>query len=103
MGEMPLLNKYDFVPFKEIPKPKYPEGFITHYLIDDMLGTNIFKHGRSVFTNICIRNRNVTPSNVLISTQSTHEDTRPPQQQLNGGNSYTMARAYSSQTQRQSP
>ena len=70
MDEMLLLNKYDFVPFKEIPKPKYPEGFITHYLIDDMLGTNIFKNGRSVFTNLCIRNRHVTPSNVLISTQS---------------------------------
>jgi hypothetical protein len=35
-----------------------------------MIGTNIFKNGRSVFTNLCIRNRHVTPSNIIISTQA---------------------------------
>ena len=35
-----------------------------------MLGTNIFKNGCSVFTNLCIRNHHVTPSNIIISTQA---------------------------------
>ena len=68
--EMILLHKYDFIKFKDLEKPKYPDGFITHYIIDDMIGTNIFKNGRSLFTNLCIRNRHVTPSNIIISTQS---------------------------------
>jgi len=68
--EMKLLYKFDFVKFSELEKPKYPEGFITHYIIDDMIGTNIFKNGRSLFTNLCIRNRHITPSNIIISTQS---------------------------------
>ena len=40
---MKLLYKFDFVKFQELEKPKYPDGFITHYIIDDMIGTNIFK------------------------------------------------------------
>ena len=71
--EMLLLNYYDFVPFKQVPKPKYPDGFITHYIIDDMLGTNIFKNGRSVFTNLAIRNRHITPSNIIIATQAINQ------------------------------
>jgi hypothetical protein len=68
--EMKLLHKFDFVKFQDLEKPKYPDGFITHYIIDDMIGTNIFKNGRSLFTNLCIRNRHITPSNIIISTQS---------------------------------
>ena len=68
--EMLLLYKHDFKNFKDLDKPKYPDGFVTHYIIDDMIGTNIFKNGRSLFTNLCIRNRHITPSNIIISTQS---------------------------------
>ena len=64
---MKLLYKFDFVKFKDLDKPKYPDGFITHYIIDDMIGTNIFKNGRSLFTNLCIRNRHVTPSNIRLA------------------------------------
>ncbi len=46
--EMRLLYKFDFVKFQDLEKPKYPDGFITHYIIDDMIGTNIFKNGRSL-------------------------------------------------------
>ncbi len=35
-----------------------------------MIGTNIFKNGRSLLTNLCIRNRHITTSNIIISTQS---------------------------------
>ena len=69
--EMILLNKYNFIPLKELPKPKYPEGFITTLFVDDMVGTNLFKNGRSYFTNLCIRHRHSpAPINIIITTQS---------------------------------
>ena len=70
IDEMLLLNKYDFLPFNKLPKIKYPDGFIIHWIIDDMIGTNIFKNGRSAFTNLCIRNRHIIPGNIIISTQA---------------------------------
>jgi hypothetical protein len=68
--ELKLLYTYDFMPFKEFPKPKYQDGFLIHWIIDDMLGTNIFKNGRSAFTNLCIRNRHIIPGNIIIAIQS---------------------------------
>jgi hypothetical protein len=68
--ELKILYSYDFIPFKEFPKPKYPDGFLIHWIIDDMLGTNIFKNGRSAFTNLCIRNRHIIPGNIIIAIQS---------------------------------
>ena len=68
--ELKILYSYDFMPFKEFPKPKYPDGFLIHWIIDDMLGTNIFKNGRSAFTNLCIRNRHIIPGNIIIAIQS---------------------------------
>jgi hypothetical protein len=29
--------------FENIPEPKYPNGFLLHWVIDDMIGSNIFK------------------------------------------------------------
>jgi hypothetical protein len=68
--EIMILSKYGYVDFKDIPKPKYPEGFLIHWIIDDMIGTNIFKNGRSAFTNLCTRNRHIIPGNIIIATQS---------------------------------
>ena len=68
--ECQLLYKYDFEPFSKIPEPKYKDSFLLHWIIDDMLGTNIFKNGRSAFTNLVIRNRHIIPGNVIIATQS---------------------------------
>jgi hypothetical protein len=68
--ECELLVKYDFEAFEDIPKPKFPAGFLLHWIVDDMLGTSIFKQGRSAFTNLCIRNRHVLPGNIIISCQS---------------------------------
>ena len=68
--ECELLYKYDFEKFEDIPPPKYPNGFLLHWVIDDMIGSNIFKNGRSVFTNLTIRNRHVIPGNIIIATQS---------------------------------
>ena len=30
--EMILLNKYNFIPFKELPKPKYPDGIFNYFI-----------------------------------------------------------------------
>jgi hypothetical protein len=62
--------KYNFEDFEDIPKPKYPAGFLLHFVIDDMIGSNIFKNGRSAFTNLCIRNRHIIPGNIIIETQA---------------------------------
>jgi hypothetical protein len=68
--ECELLMKYNFEDFENIPVPKYPDGFLVHWVIDDMIGSNIFKNGRSAFTNLVIRNRHVLPGNIIIATQS---------------------------------
>jgi hypothetical protein len=68
--ECELLYKYDFEKFEDIPPPKYPNGFLLHWVIDDMIGSNIFKNGRSAFTNLIIRNRHMTPGNIIIATQA---------------------------------
>jgi hypothetical protein len=68
--ECELLVKYDFEAFEDNPKPKYPEGFLVHWIVDDMIGSNIFKNGRSAFTNLVIRNRHIIPGNIIIATQS---------------------------------
>lgn len=67
--ELKLLYKYDFIKFSEFPKPRYPDSFIVTIVIDDMVGTNIFKNGRSVLTNLCIRNRHIHKCNIIISCQ----------------------------------
>ena len=68
--ECELLMKYDFEDFEDIPKPKFPDGFLVHWIVDDMIGSNIFKNGRSAFTNLVIRNRHIIPGNIIIATQS---------------------------------
>jgi hypothetical protein len=68
--ECELLMKYDFEDFEDIPAPKYPDGFLVHWIVDDMIGSNIFKNGRSAFTNLVIRNRHIIPGNIIIATQS---------------------------------
>jgi hypothetical protein len=68
--ECELLVKYDFEAFEDLPKPKFPAGFLLHWIVDDCLGSSVFKNGRSAFTNLCIRNRHVIPGNIIIATQS---------------------------------
>jgi hypothetical protein len=68
--ECVLLMKYDFEDFEDIPAPKYPSGFLLHWIVDDCLGSSVFKNGRSAFTNLCIRNRHVIPGNIIIGIQS---------------------------------
>ena len=68
--ECQLLYKYNFEKFEDIPEPKYKNGFLLHLIADDMIGSNIFKNGKSAFTNLVIRNRHVVPGNIIIATQA---------------------------------
>ena len=68
--ECELLMKYNFEDIEDTPKPKFPDGFLLHWIVDDCLGSSVFKNGRSAFTNLCIRNRHVIPGNIIIGTQS---------------------------------
>jgi hypothetical protein len=68
--ECELLVKYDFEAFEDIPAPKYPAGFLLHWIVDDMIDSNIFKNGRSAFTNLVTRNRHIIPGNIIIATQA---------------------------------
>ncbi len=68
--ECELLVKYDFEAFEDLPAPKYPAGFLLHWIVDDMIGSNIFKNGRSAFTNLVTRNRHIIPGNIIIATQA---------------------------------
>lgn len=70
LEEFKILDKYNFCDIEDIPEPKYIDGFVLHWFIDDLLGTEMFKNGKSIFTNLCIRNRHVIPGNILITTQS---------------------------------
>lgn len=71
--EYMILEKYDFVPPSDIPQPKYPNGFMTFLIVDDMACSNIFKNGKSYFSNIVIKNRHNSqiniPMNILICVQ----------------------------------
>jgi hypothetical protein len=68
--ECELLMKYNFEDFEDLSKPKFPAGFLLHWIVDDMIGSNIFKNGRSAFTNLVTRNRHVLPGNIIIATQA---------------------------------
>ena len=68
--ECELLMKYNFEDIETITPPKFPAGFLVHWIVDDMIGSNIFKNGRSAFTNLVIRNRHIIPGNIIIATQS---------------------------------
>lgn len=67
-----ILNEKDFEHYDNIEKPKkYPDGFITNIIVDDMVGDKIFKLGRNYFTNTVLRNRHINSGlNFLIGIQA---------------------------------
>lgn len=71
--ELTILSKFDFKDPKDIPKPKYPNGFITFLIVDDCACTSIFKNGKSYFNNVVIKNRHNSeyniPMNIIICVQ----------------------------------
>ena len=66
-----LLHKYDFQHYNDIDKPKYPNGFISTIILDDLLGSKAFKLGRNALTNCIIRNRHTAGGlNFCIAVQA---------------------------------
>jgi hypothetical protein len=70
MSDLRTQLDEQFEKFEDIPEPKYPNSFLLHWVIDDMIGSNIFKNGKSAFTNLVTRNRHVIPGNIIIATQA---------------------------------
>ena len=66
-----ILFKKDFIEPEELEIPKYPNGFITTIILDDLLGTKAFKLGRNALTNCIIRNRHTAGGlNFCIAVQA---------------------------------
>jgi hypothetical protein len=71
MEDALTLYRHDFEHPDDIEKPKYPNGFITTIILDDLLGTKAFKLGRNALTNCIIRNRHTAGGlNFCIAVQA---------------------------------
>jgi len=55
-----LLYNKDFAHPDEIPKPKYPNGFYTIMILDDVVGTSALRQGRSRLTYYLLKNRHTS-------------------------------------------
>lgn len=65
------LYKQDYEHPDNLEQPKYPKGFITNIIVDDMVGDKIFKLGRNFFVNSVLRNRHINSGlNFLIAVQA---------------------------------
>jgi len=68
--DLMLLEKNNYEMYDP---PEYPNGFITFLLVDDCACSNIFKNGRSYFSNIVIKNRHNSsiniPMNIIMCVQ----------------------------------
>jgi hypothetical protein len=66
-----VLYEKDYEHYDNIEQVKYPEGFITNIIVDDMVGDKIFKLGRNFFVNSVLRNRHINSGlNFLIAVQA---------------------------------
>ena len=71
IDDIMTLYEQDYEHYDNIDQPKYPSGFITNIIIDDMVGDKIFKLGRNFFTNSVLRNRHINSGlNFLIAVQA---------------------------------
>lgn len=69
--DMMTLYAKDYEHPDDIEQPKYPNGFITTIILDDLLGTKAFKLGRNALTNCIIRNRHTAGGlNFCIAVQA---------------------------------
>jgi hypothetical protein len=65
--ELIELEMRDFEPPEE---PRYPNGCVTFFVLDDLVGSSAFKAtGKSALTNLVLKNRHLS-INILICTQN---------------------------------
>lgn len=61
------LELHDFAP---PTKPDHPNGCVTHFVLDDLVGSTAFKAvGKSALTNLVLKNRHLA-INILVATQN---------------------------------
>lgn len=61
----------------DVPQePKYPQGCITHLILDDLVGSAAYKQGRSAVTNLVLRNRHLM-INVAMCVQNLRSVPKP--------------------------
>ena len=66
-----VLYEKEYEHYDNIDQPKYPDGFITNIIVDDMVGNKIFRLGRNYFVNTVLRNRHINSGlNFLIAVQA---------------------------------
>jgi hypothetical protein len=69
--QLMLLYSKDFIDPDFLPKPKFPDGFYTVIILDDVLGTSALRQGRSRLTYYMLKNRHTAGGiNFLINTQN---------------------------------
>ena len=68
--DLMILFNNNFVHFDELLKPKFPNGFYTCIIFDDILGTTALRLGRSRLTYYMLKNRHTAQGiNFIINTQ----------------------------------
>lgn len=67
LADLMELERTGFQP-PECPYPGYEHGFIVNLVLDDLIGSNAIKQGRSALTNALLRNRHLG-MNIFICTQ----------------------------------
>lgn len=64
------LHKLEMNNYEPPKEPKYPNGCITFFVLDDLVGSSAFKSvGKSALTNLVLKNRHLG-INMLIATQN---------------------------------
>ena len=72
------MDELDYEDLMELEKmnydapqePKYPNGCVTYFILDDLIGSSAFKSvGKSALTNLVLKNRHLG-INIMIATQN---------------------------------
>lgn len=64
------LFELESTDFAEPTPPDYPDGCVTHFILDDLIGSSAFKStGKSALTNLVLKNRHLN-INIMIATQN---------------------------------
>lgn len=64
------LMDLELMNFDPPPEPKYPNGCVNFFILDDLVGSSAFKStGKSALTNLVLKNRHLG-INIMIATQN---------------------------------
>jgi hypothetical protein len=72
MNELDLeeLMEIERMNYEAPQEPKYPNGCVTFFILDDLIGSAAFKStGKSALTNLVLKNRHLS-INIMVATQN---------------------------------